>query len=1033
MEPIVTSELELQFAAPLSAWWLLLLLPLLALGCWLLYRNQYKSIPRHSVLGLTALRLLLLGGLAVLAFRPNLIRRRILTFPGRILFVIDDSESMTAKDTCMDSAQALRLARSFEPKLSGQAAVYHQLAEHLRQVETEIRQLQKFAATVARSDDRFWNKAAAAQDNILASLADFAKLLETAPHFWDGHIREGKRQVAETAALTGKVRAAEEKAKAAAKELSPEAGTLKAEAKKLRQQAAAARRDAEAYLLRFQTFRQQFEGLPERLKELKADLAPFVTGSKDPGPKAYDMFSARLGRLILILVEMQGQLDRDNISAGNVALKTAADDIRARTRLELLAASLSNTKTRLAELTRGQNVQFIRLMTGEPLDYSLEGSGAVAIKPNPGNTDILGRLEALLNEGNDFPLTAVLLFSDGRDLSKVPLNTVVQAYSRRQTPIYTAGMGAAREPVDLAVLEVTAPPFAVAAAPLTVKVRLKTALKEPKSIKLRMQILRENQPVKTAQTEIGRLPEQTIKVSFRPEETGLYRYQVKFAGIKGETFPVKNNSADFAVQVRNDKVKLLFLDWKPRWESRFALNIFQRLDYLELNPIIVITREDGVLRRAVRRGSWPENLAALEMYDLVVLGSLPGDLLSDQEWKDLHTLVAEKGKTLCFIGPAAGGPQAAWPLLPVKLPKKSPQPRADLAALDELRLAPPGVLHPITGGLAGMVASLGAGEPVNRRAGELASPEEYPDTMVLMRDGRTDGPLVSARFLGKGKVLLIDTDQFWRLLNPTMLEAHTRMYVNLISWAVQGGYGEQTAAKAALALDLRSCAAGQPLQLWLRQKESRAGFVEVEAVVDGKVVAKAKTEPRESRGGTRSHIEESESRGGTRSHIEESESRGGTRSHIEESESRGGARSHIEESESRGGTRSHIEESESRGGARSHIEAEAGAGGLGRFVFNALPAKDLVFRLKDQPEVKSKSVVVIADYPELKYLSRREQYLRKLAGATGGEYREFIEFERFFLTLTPRERIEKRETVWRLWNLALVMAFVIIMLTVEWV
>ena len=98
-----------------------------------------------------------------------------------------------------------------------------------------------------------------------------------------------------------------------------------------------------------------------------------------------------------------------------------------------------------------------------------------------------------------------------------------------------------------------------------------------------------------------------------------------------------------------------------------------------------------------------------------------------------------------------------------------------------------------------------------------------------------------------------------------------------------------------------------------------------------------------------------------------------------------------------------------------------------------MPAKDLVFRLKDQPEVKSKSVVVIADYPELKYLSRREQYLRKLAGATGGEYREFIEFERFFLTLTPRERIEKRETVWRLWNLALVMAFVIIMLTVEWV
>src|SRR5205814_1054403 len=101
------------------------------------------------------------------------------------------------------------------------------------------------------------------------------------------------------------------------------------------------------------------------------------------------------------------------------------------------------------------------------------------------------------------------------------------------------------------------------------------------------------------------------ELRFTPPDVGLFRYNARLETVPGEVIPTQNNSTDFALNVRQEKTKILFLDWKPRWETRFAMNILRNLDYVNLNSIVVIVGKDAILKRGVEKGSWPENLPAL--------------------------------------------------------------------------------------------------------------------------------------------------------------------------------------------------------------------------------------------------------------------------------------------------------------------------------------------------------------------------------------------------------------------------------------
>jgi hypothetical protein len=334
-------------------------------------------------------------------------------------------------------------------------------------------------------------------------------------------------------------------------------------------------------------------------------------------------------------------------------------------------------------------------------------------------------------------------------------------------------VGGVAEPPDIAVCGAYYPPFAVAGKPVGVRVDLKTVL--PKPGKVELDLLGSAGQVITNQTlEIAGDAEVQRRLTFTPETDGLQRLTVRAGVAEGEVAPQENNRLDLAVRVRPEPVRVLFLDWKPRWQSRFINNILTRLGYLDVNAITVLAQPDHVLKRGVGRGFWPENASALVLYDLIILGDLPSDLLTPDEWGLLAGYV-EGGGSLALLGAGRRDPlpPVIQNLLPTRPRVAETVPPADSTALQLTRA---GRHHPVTRSLAGVV-----------QEAETETAERRRDDAVGLLQTREGAPLISARFAGKGKTLLIDTDRLWRKLNATALDAHAALVAGLVDWAVEAG------------------------------------------------------------------------------------------------------------------------------------------------------------------------------------------------------------------------------------------------------
>ncbi|MCZ7649475.1 MAG: hypothetical protein M5U26_30160 [Planctomycetota bacterium] len=878
MEPTPATQWEVQFAAPLSPWWLLALLPLAGWLAWRLYRAQARAVePPHGRL-LGALRAALLLAVVALAFRPSLIRRTVLDYPGRVVVVVDDSESMTARDTSdPDSTALFRYRRVFGAGEEQQEA-FHRLAESLARAEALLRRFERFARRTARTEEAYWDEQGRVQD-LLAQVF---------------------------------------------KPFDADAGALP----KLPEDAPRA------------------EPALAAARERRAELEAILSAEAFPGPQACEALYGELAGLRGTFLELQARLDAAALARGDAPSTEALRRMRNGTRLELLAAQFKRLEPEWEEGLPGQRIEFVRAMSGQALERV--EAGREALKPAPGPTDLLGRLEAIVGQESAHPLSAVLLVSDGRDHSGRSLPDLARAFARRQAPIMAAGVGAVEEPLDLAVLDVVAPPFAVQGVPFTVRARLKTVLSGPQ--RLKVEVVESGRALASEELDLGDAPEARVALKVTLPAAGLFRCELRIAPAEGEIVPERNNRAEFAVHARADRTKVLFLDWKPRWETRFALNVFQRLDYIDLNAIVVAVQEDGTLKRGVERGTWPATPEALKMYDLVVLGDLPGGVLTEAEWGALRALVEEQGRTLCLIGSGRADPLpdnealrgALLPLVP-----REEGARASAAELDapaRLALTEAGRLHPLTRRLAGVLETAPPG----------AMPRLRPDTVPLLLERETLRPLVCCRDAGKGKTLLIDTPDLWKALNPTQLEAHMDLYLEQLTWAVEGGLrtGEESYAGPRLGLDRRREGGGRALQVWAR--DARPGE-EVEALDGENVVA---TQP---------------------------------------------------------------------------LETLREGSPLSRAVFDSLPAGAFVFRLKREPRARTESLIRLEEDVELKRLARDEAVLEALAKGTGGARAEAADLEYLLARVEPKRRIEKHESVWRLWESGLVLGLLVCALALEWV
>jgi hypothetical protein len=701
MEPLRTVEYAVRFAAALSAWWLLLAVPVVALLGVAIYRRQARTIAWGNAWGLTLLRAVILVAVVVLAFRPSLIRRETATYPGRLLLVLDDSASMGIRDPALPEDEALAIARQTADRLAGRETPLADLRNDVLALESTLIRFEQFSRGTDRALDVFWREAERVQAQVNERL---------------GAVAQRASDLANGADATNKV-----------------------------------------------------DEVAGRCRDLQESLKPLFSGNQPPPGEFVLKMRASLSELASLLGGAQKAADRTAIGAGDKALTDAVEAVRSAPRLDLAYAWLRRHRDALIGALDGVSLWMLPLSQKEPTSFSKIAVDTPVVSTI--ETDISGVLLRLLEEDNPFPLAGILLFSDGRNLGNTPLDVVTRAATLRSVPIYSAGVGGATEPPDLAVRQVYYPPFAVSGKPVGLRTHLKTVMTKPG--KAELELLHAGKTALTNETlEIDEHQTMQRHLAWTPEAEGLQRLTVQLGSLEGEVVPQENNRMDLTVLVRPEPVRVLFLDWKPRWQSRFVLNILSRLDYLDVNSIIALAQPGGLLKRGVGKGFWPEDAGALALYDLVIVGDLPSALLTPEEWNRLSDYV-NNGGSLAFLGNGQRDPipPAVQGLLPTQ-PRTAETPSPSDTAT--LQLTPAGRHHPVTRSL----------QSVLENAESVVENRRMNDTIGLLQtsDGRM---LISARFIGKGKTLFVDTDRLWRRLNAAALDAHASLVAGLADWAIE--------------------------------------------------------------------------------------------------------------------------------------------------------------------------------------------------------------------------------------------------------
>jgi hypothetical protein len=269
-------------------------------------------------------------------------------------------------------------------------------------------------------------------------------------------------------------------------------------------------------------------------------------------------------------------------------------------------------------------------------------------------------------------------------------------------------------------------------------------------------------------------PTLTLELPYTPEQTGRFEFIAEVPVLSGEVVE-QNNRATREVNIRDDFLRLLYVEYEPTWEWRFIKEVFHRDPLVGERGFRTFLRSSDPRVRK-EKGLFQPNLTPQrsEFFanDVLFLGDMPAETLNPRFCELVKEFVGKFGGGLVIVsGPRFGPAQlAATPLaemLPVVVDADARrQDRSEFA----LRLT----------AAAGQFdfMQLGNDEAENQKAWQNLGPlpwyqpvtRLHPLASVLAEhptdrcaDGKTPQPLIAVRRYGRGEVVYLGFDETWRL------------------------------------------------------------------------------------------------------------------------------------------------------------------------------------------------------------------------------------------------------------------------------
>jgi hypothetical protein len=267
---------------------------------------------------------------------------------------------------------------------------------------------------------------------------------------------------------------------------------------------------------------------------------------------------------------------------------------------------------------------------------------------------------------------------------------------------------------------------------------------------------------------------QTVAFPFVPDHVGQFEVTAEVDPVPGEVVR-DNNRATREMTVRDDFIRLMYVEYEPTWEWRFIKEVFHRDKLVGMRGFRTFLRSsDPKVRQSneLFLASMSPQRSEFFAYDVILLGDMPAGALGSRFCEMVQEFVGNFGGGLVVMaGPRFGpGQLAETPLakmLPVVVDSsariRDREPfalslRPEAAQIDFMQLGSDAGENRMAWSNLGQLPWY---QPVDRvhPLGEVLA--EHPrDTCS---DGKTHQPLVALRRYGHGEVVYLASNETWRL------------------------------------------------------------------------------------------------------------------------------------------------------------------------------------------------------------------------------------------------------------------------------
>lgn len=487
-----------------------------------------------------------------------------------------------------------------------------------------------------------------------------------------------------------------------------------------------------------------------------------------------------------------------------------------------------------------------RSAPGAPASPAASEIESISLGDPAGRRTSLGAaLDQALARAAARPVSAVVILTDGRSTDE-PARAAIRRLQSDLIPVHTVALGSATPVGDLAIRRTESPRFAFVRDITPVRVELDAAggaLARGGTIRLidtATGLTLDEQEIRPGEAdEASRSIMLTAKGELA-DAPGPRQWAVEVVPAGGDLIS-GNNRAEFAVELIDRPLRVLYLDGYPRWEQRYLRNLLIREKSITCSTLMLAPD-----RRYTQEGdeeieALPDSPERWAEYDAVILGDLRPEMLAPEQIDQIRQHVAQRGAGLIWIAGPGATPALWWDTALADLFPFTKE------ATDGGAVGEPLLMRPTP--VAERLGVLRLGEPPDpawpapltrpesgwsqlRWAQRLARPWLKPTAEILAEGTPVYGgkdeeswPLVLSMRYGAGRVLYVATDEIWRWRYARGEALPERFWLQMIR--LLGREGLARAGRAAV-LDAapRRALVDQPVRIALELLD--------QALVDGK-------------------------------------------------------------------------------------------------------------------------------------------------------------------------------------------------------